>query len=305
MSLRTRRLAVFFAVTFGVSWATAGVVFATGGLVDSPPVLGPLTLASVLLPTAYMFGPAVGNAVARLATGQGRADLMLSPDVTGHLRTYAAVWVAPAVLTLLGALVFFAVFPDAFDPSMRAYAESLAAAGATDLDPATLVLVQLAAALTVAPLLNALVAFGEEFGWRGYLLPVLLPLGTRRAVLLHGVVWGVWHWPLVAMGYEYGFDYPGFPWTGFVVFLAFTVSLGVGFAWATLREGSVWPAAVGHGAVNAVAPIAAVSVAGDPNPLLGPLPVGLLGVLPFAGVAAWLLLRSPAFADRDAHVSSP
>ncbi|WP_246310138.1 CPBP family intramembrane glutamic endopeptidase [Halorarum halophilum] len=296
MVLETRRLGVFLAVTFGVSWATAGAIYATGGLVDSPTVLGPLTLASVLLPTTYMFGPAVGNVVARVATGEGRANLLLSPDATGHLRTYAAMWFAPLVLTVLGAIVFFAAFPDTFDPSMRAFVDSLGAAGATDLDPTTLVLVQVVAAVTVAPLLNGLFAFGEEFGWRGYLLPKLLPLGARRAVLLHGVVWGVWHWPLIAMGYEYGFGYTGFPWTGFVVFLGFTLSLGIVFAWATLREGSVWPAAIGHGAVNAVAGLAALFVQGNPNPLLGPLPVGLLAMLPFAAIAVWLLLRSPTFA---------
>lgn len=40
-------------------------------------------------------------------------------------------------------------------------------------------------------------AFGEELGWRGYLLPSLLPIGRRKALLLHGVIWGVWHWPLL------------------------------------------------------------------------------------------------------------
>jgi membrane protease YdiL (CAAX protease family) len=37
--------------------------------------------------------------------------------------------------------------------------------------------------------------FGEEYGWRGYLLPKLLPLGELRASLLVGVIWGVWHFP--------------------------------------------------------------------------------------------------------------
>ena len=260
-------------------------------------MLGPLTLASVLLPTTYMFGPAVGNVAARLLTREGFDDLLVRPRVRGNLRVYAAMWFGPILLTVLGAAVLFAVFPGTFDPSMRAFAEQLEAAGVT-LDPATLVAIQVASALTVAPLLNGLFAFGEEFGWRGYLLPKLLPLGARRAALVHGVVWGVWHWPLIAMGYEYGFGYAGFPWTGFLAFLPFTVGLGVCFAWATLREGSIWPATLGHGAVNAVAGFAALVVQGDPHPLLGPLPVGLLGVVPFV-VAAALLARSDVFDAAD------
>lgn len=40
-------------------------------------------------------------------------------------------------------------------------------------------------------------AFGEELGWRGFLLPKLLPMGRRRALLLHGSIWGAWHWPIL------------------------------------------------------------------------------------------------------------
>jgi membrane protease YdiL (CAAX protease family) len=51
---------------------------------------------------------------------------------------------------------------------------------------------------SVVPVLLAgtlLSVFGEEYGWRGYLLPKLLPLGELRASLIVGVIWGVWHFP--------------------------------------------------------------------------------------------------------------
>ena len=39
--------------------------------------------------------------------------------------------------------------------------------------------------------------FGEEYGWRYYLTPVLQQrFGKRRGVLLLGVLWGLWHLPL-------------------------------------------------------------------------------------------------------------
>jgi membrane protease YdiL (CAAX protease family) len=287
-SLERRRIGIFLLVAFAVSWATAGVIWATGGLVDSPELADGITLATVLLPTAYMFAPAVGNVAARLATGEGWDWHRLRPEFEGTMWTYAAAWLAPAGLTVVGAGLYFAVFPGQFDPTMTAFREQVASAG-VGMDPRLLAAIQIVAALTIAPVINGLLAFGEEFGWRAYLLPKLIPLGYRRAVVLSGVVWGVWHWPILAMGYNYGFDYPGFPWTGMLTFLAFTVGAGTFLARLTVREGSVWPASIGHGAINAIAGVALLFVASQPNSLLGPTPVGLLAALPWLAVAAWLL----------------
>lgn len=49
---------------------------------------------------------------------------------------------------------------------------------------------------------NAVFAFGEEFGWRGYLLWELAPWGFWRASFAIGVVWGLWHAPIIVAGYR-------------------------------------------------------------------------------------------------------
>src|SRR5215212_10045478 len=51
--------------------------------------------------------------------------------------------------------------------------------------------------------IGTLLAFGEEFGWRGYLLPKLLPLGEVKAALIVGLIWGPWHLPLLIVGLNY------------------------------------------------------------------------------------------------------
>lgn len=294
-TLERGRIAVFLAVTFGLSWSGAVVLYLTGGLTGSPELVPGITLAMVVLPTVYMFGPAVGNVAARLATGEGKEQLRFRPQTDGTLQYYAAAWVVPAALVLAGAGLYFLAFPGQFDLTMQAYRESAAQAGART-DPLRIALVQIGVAVTLAPLLNALFAFGEEFGWRGYLLPKLAPLGTRRAVLIHGVIWGVWHWPILAMGYNYGTGYPGFPWTGMLVFLAFTVGAGAFLARLTAGEGSVWPASIGHGAINAIGGISLLFLAGESNSLLGPTPVGLLAALPWLVLVAWLL-RDPTWLE--------
>jgi membrane protease YdiL (CAAX protease family) len=156
-------------------------------------------------------------------------------------------------------------------------------------------LVQTAIALVMAPVLNAIPILGEEFGWRAYLQPRLMPLGGRRAMLWMGLIWGLWHAPMIALGHNYGLAYPGAPWTGIVAMTWFTFVFGTFIGWASLRAGSVWPAVIGHGALNGIAGIAPMVSKGQPNPLLGPSVAGLIGSIPIALVTLVLFLRPKSF----------
>jgi membrane protease YdiL (CAAX protease family) len=90
------------------------------------------------------------------------------------------------------------------------------------------------------------VTFGEEFGWRGYLLPRLMPLGQNWAILLSGVIWACWHLPLnLLYGVNGGLQ-------GFPFWLVWTVGLGAVLGWLRLRAQSVWPAAIMHAQVDAL-----------------------------------------------------
>lgn len=293
--LEERRLGLFLTFAFGIAWATAGFIYANGGLTDSPTVVdsGPLslTLAGLLLPTAYMFAPGVANVLTRALTREGWDDLGLSVGLLDHWKTYLVAWFAPGLLTALGAALFFAVFPQYFDPTASSFASAAAGGADVGTSPLALAAITVGAAFVINPLFNTVFGFGEEFGWRAYLLPKLTPLGLRKAVVVQGLIWGAWHWPLIGMGYEYGFDYVGFPWVGFVVFLAFALAAGTFLAWLTLQAGCVWPASLGHGAINATAVVAVVFSRGDPSYLLGPLPVGLVAAVPWLAVAGYMLYR--------------
>jgi membrane protease YdiL (CAAX protease family) len=188
-------------------------------------------------------------------------------------------------MTILGAVLFFVVFRQYFDPSFKVLHEMLANTGqAIPNAPWTIVIVQTLLGVLIAPFINSIFTFGEEFGWRAYLQPKLMPLGGRKAILLIGLIWGVWHWPIIAMGHNYGLDYPAAPWLGMLMMVWVTIGLGTFLGWLTLRAGNVWPAVIGHAAINGISGLAAVCVQGNPNPLLGPYPTGLIAS------AAWVLL---------------
>jgi membrane protease YdiL (CAAX protease family) len=284
--IETRRILIFLAFAFGIAWLTGLVIYLTGGLTDSPQLAPGLSLALVLMATTYMWAPALANIFTRLITREGWKDTWLRPHFRKGWPFWLAGWFLPSIMTLAGAAVFFVLFPQYYDSSLTA-AKQLAARmpAGVNLSPWLVIAIQFIQGILLAPILNALATFGEEFGWRAYLQPKLMPLGGRKAMLWIGLIWGVWHWPVIFMGYEYGFSYPGYPWVGPLLFLWVTIGLGIFFGWLTLHGKSVWPAVIAHGAVNGFAAAAVLFTIGDPNPLLGPLPVGIIGSLGYAAVA--------------------
>jgi membrane protease YdiL (CAAX protease family) len=288
----TRRVAIFLGVAFGIAWLTGLIIYLNGGLANSPMIAPGISLALVLLAVVYMSAPAVANILTRLFTREGWKDVGLRPYFRKGWPYWLMGWVLPGLLTIFGAAVFFLVYPQYFDPTLATLRQSLTKSPFGSLSPWAFVAVEAVAAILISPIANSLATLGEEFGWRVYLLPKLMPLGWRKAVLLMGLIWGVWHWPVIFMGYEYGFKYPGYPWVGPLLFIWIAFCFGVFLAWLTLRGGSVWPAVIGHAAINGVAAIAVLVVAGTPNPLLGPLPVGIIGGIGYEALAL-ILFFSP------------
>ena len=90
-------------------------------------------------------------------------------------------------------------------------------------------------------------SLGEEWGWRGYLLPKLLPLGQWPALLISGAIWGIWHAPLIVLGA----NYPGHPVLGILLMTINCTIIGTILGWTRLATGSIWPAVLGHAGFNA------------------------------------------------------
>jgi membrane protease YdiL (CAAX protease family) len=288
-----KRIGIFIAFAFSIAWLVALTLYLTGGLTATPYTL-------ILLSIGYMGAPAYAHILTRLVTREGWQELHLRPNFKKGWLYWLICWVAPAAFAFLGMAVFFAIFPQYYDPTFSAVTklmeESSAATGQAlpAIDPWIIVLSQTLAALLVAPILNAIPILGEEFGWRAYLQPKLMPLGGRKAMLLMGVVWGLWHAPLIAMGHNYGTKYPGAPWAGILATVWMMFILGTFLGWAALRAGSVWPAVIGHGALNGIAGIYVFFTQGSPNLILGPSLAGVIGSWAVAVAALIIFLKRDA-----------
>jgi membrane protease YdiL (CAAX protease family) len=168
------------------------------------------------------------------------------------------------------------------------FAQVLAAASPAEqsIPVGLLVLIQLLV-IPFAAIVNGLFAFGEELGWRGWLLPSLRPLGTWPALLISGTIWGIWHSPLILLGYN--FAQPNL--YGVALMVGGCVFYGVLIGWLRLRSGSVWPSVFAHGAFNAAAGFLLLVVAADTSAdpaATGPL--GWVGWIVMAAVIAILVV---------------
>lgn len=190
-------------------------------------------------------------------------------------------WTVPPLLVMAAPFVGAALglFPlDLSLSTLRALLEQAGALEALGVMPLwVLAAVQIGVGLVLAPVLNALPVFGEEWGWRGYLLPQLLPLGQWPALLISGVIWGLWHAPVILLGY----NYPQHPQLGVLLMVGFCVIWGIIFGWSRLATGSVWPAVIGHGALNGMAGVTVLLAAVDQ-----PFDTALAGI---TGLSGWIL----------------
>lgn len=126
-----------------------------------------------------------------------------------------------------------------------------------------------------------LLALGTELGWRGWLLPQLLPLGLLPGIITGGILWGLSYAPLIYLGYLYT---NVSLWLVMAVMCGMCVVFGGVLAWLRLQSGSLWPCVLAHTVVTSTGGIILVVL-----PMLtGDQPHDLLNFSVF-GWSGWIL----------------
>lgn len=193
-----------------------------------------------------MWSPAAASMVARLALREGFADVSFR---VGGRRGWQAILVAVVFPIVIGLTVYGIAWMTGlarFDPRPGGLTAQLAADSAS---PVAAFLVMLTVAATIGTVVGTLTAAGEEIGWRGYMLTRLIDAGAPRPILVSGLIWGLWHVPIVlGAGYAAG---PS-PAASAVLLVAVATAFGFVFARLRLETGSVWPAIVLHAAWNSI-----------------------------------------------------
>lgn len=244
--------------------------------------------AAVVIGSIYMLFPALTAVFVNRALYHQPVVVPLKISFRLN-RWFLAGWLIPLLAAVL-AMLFGLLMPGVtFSPDMAGmferYRDVLTADQLAQMKesidelpfhPIYLTIVQgLVAGLTI----NALFAFGEELGWRGFLLQEMRPLGFFRASLLIGLIWGLWHSPLILQGY----NFPQHPVFGVFMMILFCILYTPLLNFITLKANSVFAAAIMHGSINGLAGVAFMLLLGGSD-----LTVGITGA---AGLIALLLLN--------------
>lgn len=302
MRYSTKQISSYLAMAYGFAWAIWLVVYLlTKDVENQFTIQIVMTVGGVL----GMWCP--GVAVLMLWLRNNRQKVM-QPSFQLHLprawQDYLIGWLLPVPLMVLGAALYFALFPGSFTTDFPAFRQLPQAAAIPEDQYVLIALTQIVSGVLIGPFINTVFALGEEIGWRGFLFPAIAErFSPWRTHLLMGVIWGLWHAPFTAMGHNYGTTYPGFPWVGMAAMCIFAFGGGVWLSYITERSGSIWPAALGHGAINSIGGTPLLFI--DPttmHQLLGPHIAGLLSSLPGVLLACWLIPRFKKLRTQEGNI---
>ena len=245
-------------------------------------------ISMIQLAPLYMFTPLLAGVLTVWRSGIGLGVIGLR---IGRVRWLVIAAIAPLGLALSTTAVSLAVPGIAFSPGVQLLPGVSLPAGV----PGLLAGVGIVLALGVS--VNAVLAMGEEVGWRGYLLWELAPLGFWRASAVTGLIWGLWHAPVIVEGY----NYPSFPLLGVLVMTLATLTFSVLYTYLVVQARSVLAAVFFHGVFNASAGLVLAYTLTD-TAALGQLvasPVGAASMVVFLLVAAGIAFLDPPELRRD------
>lgn len=251
MIMEKKKILIFLAFCFGISWLSAGIFHWCGG--DYKSVWG------FLLGIVYMLFPLMSVLLTQLVTGE---KLFSGIGLSFKLnRWWWLGWLVIIPLIVLLSLPVSALFTGmsiSGDTEMvRQTMGSLEAQG-LPLGPGGVLVITLLSGLVAGMTVNALFAFGEESAWRGFLHRCLEGTGFWKKCLFIGFVWGLWHAPIILMGH----NYPEHPVAGVFMMIAFCMLFTPVMVFIREKSGSVIMAAIAHGTLNALAGISIMYLAG-------------------------------------------
>lgn len=288
------KIKLFIAFVFIISYALAAVYYLLNGGRGSQ--TGFTIMAGI-----YMFIPMISVfIVKKICRERLFSDLLISFKIN---KWFFIAWLIFPIFSIF-TLGLNILFPGiTYNPEMTGFIsrfESFAAISPEAIEEfqnqinsipnIVFVLILLLQGLIAGTTVNAVAGFGEEIGWRGFLLKELKEMYFLSASLIIGLIWGIWHAPLILMGH----NYPEHPQIGVLMMTIYCILLTPIFLYITIKAKSVITAAIAHGTHNAVFGIVIMATEGGND-----LTRGTTGIIGFLA----LIIFNIGFFAYDKYIS--
>jgi uncharacterized protein len=274
---RPKGIAIFVVLTFLLSYLLVFIYLALGGKWVMP--------GSLIVATAYMFIPMV---VAIIVQKYILGELVKGPlGISFKLnRWFLVAWLLPVIIAFATLGVSLLLPGVEYSPEMAGIFEKFESVltpeqlqqmkAQADSFPVHPIWIGLLQGLVAGITINAIAGFGEELGWRGFLQKELGNMGFWKSSIVIGLVWGLWHAPIILQGH----NYPEHPQAGVLMMIVFTLLLSPIFSYVRLQAKSVIAAAIIHGSLNATIGLPLMVIKGGND-----LTVGATGLAGFIALA--------------------
>ena len=301
-----KKIGLFLIIAFGISWATALLMYLAdieyGGMVSM------LIVAVLYMPAPAYATLIVQKGIYKDSIKQYGWSISKKTVIYGLLAGLIGALIVP------GTLLVSAVLGNAFGISefghvdlteagvLNAIAElveQIPSGSGGKLEefleegfpfPTWILLpVVITAGFISAISINLPFMFGEEFGWRGLLLFETRKMGLMKNTLFIGIIWGLWHAPIIAMGH----NYPGYPVEGILMMCGLTTAMCIPFAYVRIRGKSILGPCILHGMVNGTAS-ATVLFLVNGHPLFGSI-AGISGIIALCLISLVIVLLDRKF----------
>jgi uncharacterized protein len=293
MSTRAKKILTFLAMTFVLDWSMVYLYLGLGGKWEG---IGPVVLA-----VAYMFVPMISAIIVQ--KGIFKEPLIKPLGISFKINAWFFVaWLLPVALgfATMGASLLLPGI--AFTPDLSGYLSSIGSSltpeqldqarqqlASMPVSPVWLILLQ---TLIAGTTVNAVAGFGEELGWRGLLIQELGFMGFWKSSALIGLIWGIWHMPLILQGH----NYPQHPQIGVLMMTGWTILMAPLFSYIRLKGKSVIAASIFHGTINAAYGLSIILIKGGDDLTVGM--TGLAGFIAF-GIADLAIFIYDRFITRE------
>ncbi|HPR31365.1 MAG TPA: CPBP family intramembrane metalloprotease [Prolixibacteraceae bacterium] len=249
----------FLGLTFALSWGLAGIFILLFPDKDKTP----FTIMAVL----FMFMPLISVLITEKLIMKRKSLRSLAVNFQPNW-WYLAAWPGMIAISFISLGVNILWPGISFTPDMSGLSERMAGQltpeqievmkAQMEMLPIPYFWVVLGQMLVFGITINALAGFGEELGWRGFLVKEYRHLTFADASLRIGIIWGIWHAPIILMGH----NYPQHPVIGVGMMVIWCMLLSPLFLYIRIKTHSVIGASIFHGTLNASAGLSVMYIAG-------------------------------------------